>query len=158
MAARYLGPDRIGARCRYVSFRRLRTYGPIGLGPLCANCGHMQCSKRRALVGEAQAFKMSPDWTPLRLRLHIRPACSSTVARYVWRGSSSFATMAASGTRRVHRKGPASAYVRNRGSLRVRKAHLDLLALITGFGELRCTHEGARVVSRASSMHVRGSK
>src|SRR6266508_4233684 len=31
--------------------------------------------------------------------------------------------------------------------LQVRKAHLDLLALVTGFGELRCTHQGARRIA-----------
>src|SRR6266478_9305216 len=30
--------------------------------------------------------------------------------------------------------------------LQVRKAHLYLLALVTGFGELRCTHQGARCI------------
>src|SRR5262249_865959 len=32
--------------------------------------------------------------------------------------------------------------------LQVRKAHLDLLALVTGFDELRCTYQGARCIPR----------
>src|SRR6476661_4697609 len=49
--------------------------------------------------------------------------------------------------------------------LQVRKAHLDLLALVTGFGELRCTHPGARritcvlmhVARELSEGHIRGA-
>src|SRR6266478_5094279 len=49
--------------------------------------------------------------------------------------------------------------------LQVRKAHLDLLALVTGFGELRCTHQGARriacvlmhVARDLSEGHIRGA-
>jgi len=49
--------------------------------------------------------------------------------------------------------------------LQVRKAHLDLLALVTGFGELRCTHPGARritcvlmhVARDLSEGHIRGA-
>src|SRR6266568_3565159 len=37
--------------------------------------------------------------------------------------------------------------------LQVRKAHLYLLALVTGFGELRCTHQGARCIP-CVLMHV----
>src|SRR5260370_41669375 len=37
--------------------------------------------------------------------------------------------------------------------LQVPKAHLDLLALVTGFGELRCTHQGARRIA-CVLMHV----
>src|SRR5262245_36378539 len=37
--------------------------------------------------------------------------------------------------------------------LQVRKAHLDLLALVTGFDELRCTHQGARRIP-CVLMHV----
>src|SRR5262245_66680616 len=37
--------------------------------------------------------------------------------------------------------------------LQVRKAHLDLLALVTGFDELRCTHQGARRIP-CLLMHV----
>ena len=49
--------------------------------------------------------------------------------------------------------------------LQVRKAHLDLLALVTGFGELRCVHQGARripcvlmyVARDLSERHVRSA-
>src|SRR5947209_16646682 len=49
--------------------------------------------------------------------------------------------------------------------LQVRKAHLDLLALVTGCGELRCTHQGARriacvlmhVARDLSEGHIRGA-
>jgi hypothetical protein len=37
--------------------------------------------------------------------------------------------------------------------LQVRKAHLDLLALVLGFGELQCTHQGARCIP-CILMHV----
>ena len=37
--------------------------------------------------------------------------------------------------------------------LKVRKAHLYLLALVTGFDELRCTHQGARRIP-CILMHV----
>ena len=37
--------------------------------------------------------------------------------------------------------------------LEVRKTHLDLLALVAGFGELGCTHQGARCIS-CVLMHV----
>ena len=38
-------------------------------------------------------------------------------------------------------------------SLQVRKAHLDFLPLITGFGKLRCTHQGTRRIA-CVLMHV----
>ena len=38
-------------------------------------------------------------------------------------------------------------------SLQVRKAHLDLLAFVTGFDELGCTHQGARGIA-CVLMHV----
>ena len=49
--------------------------------------------------------------------------------------------------------------------LQVRKAHLDLLALVTRFGELRCTHQGAcriacvlmHVARDLSEGHIRGA-
>src|SRR5262245_24842016 len=37
--------------------------------------------------------------------------------------------------------------------LEVRKTHLDLLALVAGFGELGCTHQGARCIP-CVLMHV----
>src|SRR5215831_18568216 len=41
--------------------------------------------------------------------------CSAMAARYSWRVSSSSARWRQGGIRRVHRKGPATAYARNRG-------------------------------------------
>src|SRR5215831_11706162 len=37
--------------------------------------------------------------------------------------------------------------------LEVRKTHLDLLSLVAGFGELECTHQGARCIP-CVFMHV----
>src|SRR5262245_20589839 len=46
----------------------------------------------------------------------MQPGCSAMVARYNWRVSSSSARWRQGGIRRVHRKGPATAYARNCGA------------------------------------------
>ena len=55
-------------------------------------------------------------WTPLTLRRRMQLGRSAMAARYSWRASSSFARWRQGGIRRVHRKGPATAYARNHGA------------------------------------------
>src|SRR5262249_37209971 len=104
-------------------------------------------------VSELNARPTALGWTPLTLRRRMQLGCPAMAARYSWRVSSSSARWRQGGIRRVHRKGPATAYARMRGALQVRKTHLDLLALVAGFGELGCTHQGARRIP-CVLMHV----
>ena len=50
-------------------------------------------------------------------------------------------------------KAPQPHTVKTVVRLQVRKTHLDLLALVAGFGELGCTHQGARRIP-CVLMHV----
>src|SRR5262249_31285363 len=67
-------------------------------------------------VSELNARPTALGWTPLTLRRRMQPGCSAMVARYNWRVSSSSARWRQGGIRRVHRKGPATAYARNCGA------------------------------------------
>src|SRR5262244_3645437 len=92
-------------------------------------------------------------WTPLTLRRRMQLGCSAMAARYSWRVSSSSARWRQGGIRRVHRKGPATAYARKRGvSSGAQNASRPSCARC-GFGELGCTHQCARSIP-CVLMHV----